>query len=165
MQPAINLQDYIHKIELDEKLFIRRNSLVEEERASAIRDIIACNSFRLKSDARGPYYVRVGIDGHRLHLRVRDCLREELPDITLTLSPFRKLVKDYFMICESYQAAYASGDRTRLETIDMARRGLHDEGAILLRERLDTMAAIDHSTARALFTLICVLHIGAVQPW
>jgi uncharacterized protein (UPF0262 family) len=107
----------------------------------------------------------VGLDGHRLHLRVRDCLRTELPDIALSLSPFRRLIKDYFMICESYQMAYSSGDKQRLETVDMARRGLHDEGATLLRERLSGKAEVDHDTARCLFTLICVLHIGAVQPW
>ena len=161
----INLQHYIQKIELDEPRMIRRNPLVDAERATAIRDLIEKNNFIIPGNDHGPYYVRVGIEGHRMHLRVRDCLRTELPDIALSLSPFRRLIKDYFLICESYQLAYGSGDRTRLETIDMARRGLHNEGADILRERLAGHAEMDHDTARCLFTLICVLHIGSVQPW
>jgi uncharacterized protein (UPF0262 family) len=161
----MNLQHYIHKIELDERTFVRRNPMVEQERATAVRDLVENNIFCVPGNDHGPYYVRLGLDGHRLHLRVRDCLRHELPDIVLSLSPFRRLIKDYFLICESYQLAFASGDRTRLETVDMARRGLHDEGASLLRERIAAHAEVDHDTARCLFTLICVLHIGAVQPW
>lgn len=161
----MNIQHYILKIELDEKSFVRRSALVEAERAAAIRDLLEQNAFRVDGNNHGPYYVRVGLDGHYLHLRVRDCLRNELPDISLSLSAFRRLIKDYFMICESYQMAYASGDRTRLETIDMARRGLHDEGATILRERLSGKAEMDHRTARCIFTLICVLHIGKVQLW
>ncbi|MBU6235779.1 MAG: UPF0262 family protein [Alphaproteobacteria bacterium] len=162
---ALNLKDYIHKIELDERHFVRRSKLVEAERAAAIRDLVESNTFRVKGCDRGPYYVRVSLESHCLVLRVRDCLREELPDISLSLSAFRKLIKDYFLICESYQIAYASGDKGRLETVDMARRGLHDEGARLLRDRLESSADMDHETARCIFTLICVLHIGAVQPW
>lgn len=161
----MNLQDYIHKIELDEKSVIRRAGMVEHERRQAIRDILEKNAFKIPGNNHGPYYVRVGIGGHRLHLRVRDCLRNELPDISLSLMPFRRLVKDYFLICESYQMAFSAGDPARLETIDMARRGLHDEGAAILRERLADRAIVDHDTARCLFTLICVLHIGSVQPW
>jgi len=161
----MDMQGYIHKIELDEKLVLRRNSVVEAERAAAIRDILEKNSFKIPGNSHGPYYVRIGVDGHRLHLRVRDCLRTELPDLELSLSPFRRLIKDYFLICDSFQTAYSSGDKTRLETIDMARRGLHNEGAEILRERLDGKAEMDFDTARCLFTLICVLHIGSVQPW
>jgi uncharacterized protein (UPF0262 family) len=163
--PDINLIHYIHKIELDEKLILRRSGIVEQERAAAIRDLLEKNRFSIPGNPHGPYYVRIGIDGHRLHLNVRDCLRHELPEIVLSLSPFRRLIKDYFLICESYQTAYASGDKQRLETVDMARRGLHNEGADILLERLATHAEVDHPTARCLFTLICVLHIGSVQPW
>lgn len=162
---GINISHYIHKIELDEKLILRRNAVVEAERAAAIRDLLDRNNFAVPNNSHGPYYVRIGIDGHRLHLRVRDCLRTELPEIALSLSPFRRLIKDYFLICESYQTAYASGDKQRLETVDMARRSLHDEGADILRERLNGKVETDHDTARCLFTLICVLHIGSVQPW
>ncbi len=163
--PVINLQHYIQKIELDEHRTLRRNPLAEAERATAIRDLIECNTFKVLSNDHGPYYVRVGLDGHRMHFRVRDCLRTELPEITLSLSPFRRLIKDYFLIFESYQTAYRSGDRMRLETVDMARRGLHNEGADTLRKRLKDHVEMDHDTARCLFTLICVLHIGSVQPW
>lgn len=163
--PGIDMQNYIHKIELDEKLVLRRAGMVEAERAAAIRDILEKNSFQIPDNNHGPYYVRIGIDGHRLHLRIRDCLRNELPNITLSLMPFRRLIKDYFLICESYQLAHVAGDPARLETIDMARRSLHNEGAGILRERIADRALLDHDTARALFTLLCVLHIGSVQPW
>ncbi len=165
VSPVLNIKHYMHKVELDEHLYIRRNPLVEAERASAIRDLVDGNTFKLKDNDRGPYYVRIGLENHRLVLRVRDCMRNELPEISVGLSPFRKLIKDYFMICESYQMAYSCGDKTRLETVDMARRGLHDEGARLLQERLTSTAEMDHTTARCIFTLVCVLHIGAVQPW
>ncbi len=161
----INLQHYIQKIELDEPRMLKRSAVVEAERATAVRDLIEKNSFKIPGNDHGPYYVRVGLDGHRLHMRVRDCLRTELPDIALSLLPFRRLIKDYFLICDSYQLAYRAGDRTRLETVDMARRGLHNEGADILRERMAGFAEMDHDTARCLFTLICVLHIGSVQPW
>ncbi len=162
---AVNLQHYIQKFELDEPRARNRNPLVEQERATAVRDLIEQNSFAVPDNNHGPYYVRLGLDGHRLLFRVRDCLRHELPDIAVSLNPFRRLVKDYFLICESYQMASGGADRARLETIDMARRGLHNEGADLLRERLAGQAEIDHATARSLFTLICVLHIGSIQPW
>jgi len=160
----LNLQHYIHKIELDEKTIIRRAPIVEAERASAIRAILEKNTFRLVDNDRGPYYVRIGTDGNKLHLRIRDCMRSELPDIALSLSPFRKLIKDYFIICESYRSIMG-GDRQKLETIDMARRGIHNEGAEILRERLQDVADMDFNTARAIFTLICVLQIGTQQMW
>lgn len=157
---ALNRQSYIHKIELDEKSIIRRASVVEAERASAIRDMLGKNSFRVKDNDRGPYYVRIGVSGNSLYLRVRDAERTELPDITIPLGLFRRLIKDYFLICESFQMAHSSHDRMRLQTIDMARRGLHNEGAAILRERLKDVAEMDMDTARCLFTLICVLQIG-----
>lgn len=163
--PALNIQHYIHKIELDEKLIVRRNPLVDAERAAAIRDLLDSNTFKMPGNDHGPYYVRLHLDGHRLHFHIRDCLREELPAIVMTLSPFRRLIKDYFMVCESYQAAYTAGSTQKLEAIDMARRGLHNEGATLLKDRLEPSAETDFETARCLFTLICVLHIGMAQPW
>src|SRR5690606_36994508 len=98
---SINLQSYIHKIELDEKTVLRRAPVVEAERAAAIRDLLEENTFHVKDNDHGPYYLRIGVSSNALHLRIRDCLRHELPDITLPLSPFRKLIKDYFLICES----------------------------------------------------------------
>lgn len=165
MRPVPDLQNYILKIELDERVFVRRSPMIEAERSAAVRDILGGNLFRIPDQTRGPYYVRIGLDAHRLVLRVRDCMRHDLADIALSLSPFRKLIKDYFLICESYQMAHSSGDVARLEVIDMARRGLHDEGAAILRERLAHAVETDHTTARGIFTLLCVLHIGAVQPW
>jgi uncharacterized protein (UPF0262 family) len=160
-----NLQNYIHKIELDENLFIRRNALIEAARAAAIRDIVSKHLFSIVGHNNGPYYVRLGIENHRLILKTYDCMRIELPHITLSLTPFRKLIKDYFLICESYQMAYACGDAMRLEAIDMARRGVHDEGARCLTELLTPFAVISHDAARGIFTLVCVLHIGNTQPW
>ena len=157
---AINMQNYIHKIELDEKTVIRRAPVVEGERAAAIRDILEKNTFQIIGKDHGPYYVRVGVEGNMLQLHVRDCLRNELPVIDIPLSPFRKLIKDYFLICESFALAHSSHDRMRLQTIDMARRGVHNEGAEILREQLSGKADLDFDTARCLFTLICVLQIG-----
>lgn len=158
-------QKDIHKIELDEKLCVRRSPVIETERASAIRALLEKNTFKPHGHAGGPYHVRVGLEHHRLALHIRDAQKNDLPVIIVSLTPLRRLVRDYFLICESYQMAYAQGDRNRLETIDMARRGLHDEGADLLRDRLDALVETDHTTARGLFTLLCILHIGSVQPW
>ena len=160
---ALELQAYIHKIELDEKTILRRSPVVEAERASAIHDLLAKNTFRVLNNNHGPYYVRIGVAGNSLHLQVRDCLRNELPLVTIPLAPFRRLIKDYFLICESFQLAHTGHDRMRLQTIDMARRGLHNEGADILQERLSTFAELDFDTARCLFTLICVLQIGTAH--
>jgi len=156
----------IETIELEERPGIHRAPLVEQTRAAAVRDILEDNHFKpLAANDGGPYHIRLGLTGDKFIISVRGRDRRDLPRIDLALSPFRRIVKDYFLICESYQTAFSQGDRYRLEAIDMARRGLHNEGARMLAERLGGAAETDDETARGLFTLLCVLHIGHTAPW
>lgn len=156
----------IEMLELDEHSIIQRSPDIEAERAAAIRDLLHSNNFRILGDMNGPYYLRIGLDAQRqLAIGIRDRHKQSLPDMTVSLKPVRRLIKDYFMICESYTKAFRAGDTARLETIDMARRGLHDEGAEILRTRLEHQVEMDLQTARCLFTLICILHIGVTVPW
>jgi len=144
---------------LDEDSVARRTPEVEHERAVALFDLIEENDFRLVGGQPGPYRLRIGIFEQRLVFDVRSESDEKLRDIVLSLTPFRKVVKDYFLICESYYAAIKKLGPSQIEALDMGRRGLHDEGSELLRERLDGKIEVDHDTARRLFTLICALHI------
>ena len=148
----------IVRIELDERTVVRRNPDIEHERSVAIFDMLEENSFALNG-APGPYHLLLAIQENRLVLDVRDESGGELRRIMLALSPFRAIVKDYFTVCESYYAAIKQASPSQIEAIDMGRRGLHDEGSQMLRDRLRGKVAIDKNTARRLFTLICVLHI------
>ena len=144
---------------LDEDSVARRTPEVEHERAVALFDLMEENDFHLVGSQPGPYRLRIGIFEQRLVFDVRNEGDEKLRDIVLSLTPFRKVVKDYFLICESYYAAIKKLGPSQIEALDMGRRGLHDEGSDLLRERLDGKIEVDHDTARRLFTLICALHI------
>ena len=146
-------------IALDEESVARRSPEVEHERAVALFDLIEENDFLLVGGAPGPYRLHIGIFEQRLVFDVRDADDQKLRDIVLSLTPFRKVVKDYFLICESYYAAIKKLSPSQIEALDMGRRGLHNEGSELLRERLDGKIEIDLDTARRLFTLICALHI------
>ena len=145
-------------IVLDEESVARRSPEVEHERAVALFDLIEENDFALVGTP-GPYRLRIGIFEQRLVFDVRDTDDKKLRDIVLSLTPFRKVVKDYFLVCESYYAAIKKLSPSQIEALDMGRRGLHNEGSELLRERLDGKIEIDLDTARRLFTLICALHI------
>ena len=144
---------------LDEDSVARRTPEVEHERAVALFDLIEENDFYLVAGQPGPYRLRIGIFEQRLVFDVRNEADEKLRDIVLSLTPFRKVVKDYFLICESYYADIKKLGPSQIEALDMGRRGLHDEGSDLLRERLEGKIEVDHDTARRLFTLICALHI------
>mgnify|MGYP002630468870 CR=1 FL=1 len=148
-------------IVLDEQSVARRSPEVEHERAVALFDLIEDNDFHLVRGAPGPYRLRIGVFEQRLVFDIRDSADRKLRDIVLSLTPFRKLVKDYFLVCESYYAAIKKLGPAQIEAIDMGRRGLHNEGSELLRERLAGKIEFDHDTARRLFTLICALHIKA----
>ncbi|HZX82361.1 MAG TPA: UPF0262 family protein [Reyranella sp.] len=145
-------------IVLDEESVARRAPEVEHERAVALFDLLEQNDFALVGTP-GPYRLRIGVFEQRLVFDVRDEDDNKLRDIVLSLTPFRKVVKDYFMVCESYYAAIKKLSPSQIEALDMGRRGLHNEGSELLRERLDGKIEIDLDTARRLFTLICALHI------
>ncbi len=149
----------IVKIDLDERTVVRRNPDVEHERAVAIFDLLEENEFELVGEFAGPYSLNLSIVENRLTLDVRAEEGEAQARITLPLSPFRTVVKDYFTVCESYYTAIKRASLTQIEALDMGRRALHNEGSELLRERLDGKVGLDLNTARRLFTLICVLHI------
>ncbi|MBM3732859.1 MAG: UPF0262 family protein [Acidimicrobiia bacterium] len=150
----------IVKIELDERGLVRRSPQIEHERKVAIYDLIEENSFAI-AGFEGPYQLRLGVEENRLAFDVRDVQGAELLRFAMPLAPFKMIVKDYFTLCESYLAAIKTATPSRIEAIDMGRRGLHNEGAELLRERLADKVAVDSGTARRLFTLLCVLHIKA----
>ena len=149
----------IAKVSLDERTVVRRSPEVEHERAVAIFDLIEENFFAPVGDSGGPYSLYLGIEENRLVIDIRSEAEEALGKVILALSPFRRIVKDYFQICESYYQAIKQASPSQIEAIDMGRRGLHNEGSDLLRERLAGKIALDNNTARRLFTLICVLHI------
>jgi uncharacterized protein (UPF0262 family) len=151
----------IVKLTLDERTVVRRSPDVEHERKVAIFDLLEANHFNPSECAEGPYHLHLGIVENRLQLEVRDVADATLTTIALPLTPFRRVVKDYFEICETYYTAIKTASPSRIEAIDMGRRGLHNEGSELLRERLASKVEVDFDTARRLFTLICVLHIRA----
>ena len=149
----------IAKITLDERTVVRRNADIEHERAVAIFDLLEENTFAPIAGYDGPFHLDLAIEENRLILDIRDANDVSLERIALSLAPFRGIVKDYFLICESYFAAIKRASPTQIEAIDMGRRGLHNEGSELLRERLADKVVVDLGTARRLFTLVCVLHI------
>jgi len=149
----------IVKLTLDERTVLRRSPDVEHERKVAIFDLLEANQFDPADCAPGPYHLHLGIVENRLQLEVCDTQEQPLGTIVMPLTPFRRVVKDYFDICETYYTAIKTASPSRIEAIDMGRRGLHNEGSELLRERLAGKVEIDFDTARRLFTLVCVLHI------
>jgi uncharacterized protein (UPF0262 family) len=152
-------------IEVDEKGLARPTPEIEQERRVAIYDLLEENSFALPPRAdrvtvEGPYRVLLAIREGRLVFEVATEDAEKVAEFHLSLGPFRQVVKDYFQICESYFDAVKRLPPSQIEAIDMARRGIHTEGASILQERLEGKAVVDTDTARRLFTLICVLHWG-----
>lgn len=151
----------IVKITLDERSVVRRNADVEHERAVAIFDLLEENSFAPIGGAPGPFHLHLGIEENRLVLDIRSTAEEPVDRVLVQLTPFRGVVKDYFLVCETYYQAIRTASPSRIEAIDMGRRALHNEGSELLRERLADRVTVDLNTARRLFTLLCVLHIRA----
>lgn len=149
----------IASIELDERMLVRRTRQIEQEREIAIYDLLEANSFRPEGSAGGPYKLVLGIEEGRLVFDI--ALEDATPHgrVVLSLTPFRRVVKDYFLICESYFKAIRDAPPSHIETLDMSRRSVHDEGSELLAERLKGKIEMDRDTARRLFTLICVLHL------
>jgi uncharacterized protein (UPF0262 family) len=145
-------------VTLDEASIGRANPDVEHERAIAIYDLLEENHFDPLGDDGGPYALKIALADRRLVLEVTRPDGAPVIAHFLSLTPFRRVVKDYFLMCESYYAAIRTESPARIETIDMARRGLHNEGSELLTERLKEKIAVDFDTARRLFTLICALH-------
>ncbi|SPF78222.1 UPF0262 family protein [Pseudoprimorskyibacter insulae] len=155
----------ISHIELDDANLPPPTPEIEQERRVAMFDLMEQNSFSLPArDDRvvppGPYRVGLSIREKRLVFDVATENHEQAAEFHLSLSPFRQVVKDYFQICKSYFDAVKTLAPSQIETIDMARRGIHNEGARVLQERLEGKATVDDDTARRLFTLVCVLHFG-----
>lgn len=152
-------------IDIDEKGLARSTPEIEQERKVAIFDLLEDNSFGLppregRPEATGPFRLGLAIREGRLVFSVATQEGIAAGEFHLSLGPFRQVVKDYYQICESYFDAVKRLPPARIEAIDMARRGIHNEGARVLQERLDGKAIVDTDTARRLFTLICVLHWG-----
>ena len=148
----------IASIELDEHTVVRRGPDIEHGRAVAIFDLLEENAFAPRLEGEGPYDLLLSVREDRLVFAI-SANGEHLGEVALALLPFRRLVKDYFTVCESYFEAIKRSSPSQIEAIDMGRRALHDEGAEMLREQLAAKVEIDADTARRLFTLLCVLHI------
>jgi uncharacterized protein (UPF0262 family) len=146
------------EITLDEESIGRSGPDIEHERAVAIYDLIEDNSFQPAGHDAGPYTLRLSMADNRLVWDIRLTDGTAVMAHLLSLTPFRRIVKDYFLICDSYYEAIRTATPDRIEAIDMGRRGLHDEGSRILMERLKDKVTVDFGTARRLFTLICVLH-------
>lgn len=158
------IPDYrIVDVKLDEHSIIWRNADVEQERRVAIFDLLEGNSFKPLTDYEGgyagPYKLVLRVEEGRLAMELATKDDAPLETVVLPLSPFRRIVRDYFAICDSYYKAIRAATPSQIETIDMARRGIHNDAADLLIERLAAKVEVDFDTARRLFTLICVLHI------
>lgn len=152
-------------IEIDDSGLPAPTPEIEQERRVAIFDLLEDNSFVLPARGdreipEGPYRLGLAIRDRRLIFDITTKAEQKAAEFHLSLGPFRQVVKDYFQICESYFDAVKKLPPSQIEAIDMARRGIHNEGARVLQERLDGKAEIDIDTARRLFTLICVLHFG-----
>ncbi len=143
---------------LDEASIGRGNPDQEHERAIAIYDIVEANSFAVPNHDGGPYVLHLGLVDKRLCFDVRTPEGEQVVSHHLSLTPFRGVIRDYEMVCDSYYKAIRTASPTQIEAIDMGRRGLHDEAAELLRQRLDGKLELDFDTARRVFTLIFALH-------
>lgn len=150
-------------VQLDDRTIIWRNADVEQERRIAIYDLLEANHFHpagpLDRPCGGPFKLLLRVEDGRLAMDLADADGGPLGQIGLTLAPFRRTIREYFAICDSYYQAIRNATPMQIETIDMARRGIHNDAAEQLKERLAAKVEVDFDTARRLFTLICVLHI------
>jgi len=145
-------------ISLDEASIHRGNSDQEHERAVAIYDLVEENSFGVPGRDDGPYHLHIAVQDARLTFDVRTASDESVLSFVLSLTPFRSVLKDYFLVCESYYAAIRTASPAQIEAIDRSRSALHNEGAELIAQRLVDKVDVDQATARRLFTLVCALH-------
>ncbi len=146
-------------VQLDEETLVHTNADIEHERKVAIFDLLEQNYFAPIDTPSGPYHLHLSIAEKRLVFDIRREDDTTVRQILLSLTPFRRIIKDYFMMCESYHDAIRNATPSQIEAIDMGRRGLHNEGAEILKDRLSGKIEMDFDTTRRLFTLITVLHI------
>jgi uncharacterized protein (UPF0262 family) len=145
-------------VNLDDRSIAVASLDAEHERKVAIYDLIADNSFAVIGEDQGPYHLALSIAESRLIFEIFNSREERCSTVGLSLSPFRRIIKDYFLICDSYYKAIKTATPSQIETIDMARRSLHNDGSELLKERLKGKVEMDFDTARRIFTLVCALH-------
>jgi uncharacterized protein (UPF0262 family) len=155
----VTVEYRLSQITLDEASVVNRSRAIEQEREVAIYDLLDDNLFKPEGSPGGPYHLTLGVEESRLILDVRLEDGSEHARLTLSLTPLRKTVKDYFLVCDSYYKAIRTAPPHQIESLDMARRTLHDEGARELQARLGDRVESDFDTARRLFTLICVLQM------
>ena len=146
-------------VQLDEASIAPRGADVEHERRIAIFDLLEQNHFAPDGAVGGPFVLKLGVQENRLVFHISHETGETHATHVLSLTPLKRVIRDYFVVCDTYYQAIRSAAPSQIEAIDMGRRGLHDEGSQLLRERLTGKIAVDHDTARRLFTLICALHV------
>ena len=149
----------IGAILLDEKSVVKRSLEVEQEREVAISDLLENNLFKPKGAAGGPYRLALSVKENRLVFDIARESGQRVGRILLSLAPFRRIVKDYFLVCDSYYKAMRTAPPSQIESLDMGRRAVHNEGTELLIKRLNGKIETNFDTARRLFTLICVLHL------
>ena len=147
----------IASLTLDDSSVLRRGAHLEDERRVAMVDILQENYFRPAGEAEGPFDLRLGMQENRLAIDIRTMEEERLALILVSLTPLRRVIRDYLTVCESYYKALKMAGPSQVEAIDVGRRALHDEGSEILRQRLAGKVELDHETARRLFTLICAL--------
>lgn len=158
VSPPAPSPERIAAIQLDEKSIARWTAEVEHERDVAIFDLLEENYFKLKDGGTGPYRLTLSLRDATLVFALESSTGESI-ELTLSAKPLRRVIKDYFMICESYFGAIRGAAPGRIEAIDMARRGLHNEGAEILQDAMADRVNMDSNTARRFFTLVCVLHL------
>ncbi len=141
------------------------SSIIENDIRNALKALTEQSFFSPQNDAHGPYSLSLSIQENRLVFEITNAKKEQLPMLVLSLKPYKRLLQDYFLILHSYDEAMRDGKPSRIEAIDMGRRGLHNEGASLLMERLESKISMDLDTARRLFTLICVLQDSKAMKW
>jgi uncharacterized protein (UPF0262 family) len=156
--PPSSSRNCLSAVRLDERSIGRGNPDQEHERAVAIYDLIEENLFSPDGHDGGPYALTISLQDGRLVFDIRSEAGDPVVAHILSLTPLRRVIRDYFAICESYYAAIRNASPSQIETIDMARRSIHNEGSELLTERLAGKVTIDFATARRLFTLVSVLH-------
>ena len=148
----------LYDVRIDTNSVGRQNPNVEHEREVAIFDLLEGNAFALVGRDEGPYQLEISIRDDRLVFDIGNEQTETIITHFLSLTPFKKIIKDYFIVCDSYYEAIRSAPPSRIQAIDMGRKALHDEGSRILTERFDGKIDVDADTARRLFTLICALH-------
>ena len=150
-------------VDIDDDTLAASGPDAEHERRVAIFDLLEENSFEVEGKDEGPYTLKLPMQERKLVFEIGAEGGDAVHAFLLSMTPFRGVIRDYFMICESYYDAIRSSTPHQIEAIDMARRGIHNEGSDLVAERLEGKVKVDFDTSRRLFTLICALHQGQVR--